>query len=93
MGASNKAAVTAAGVAGPTVAGLAGSTIADVVAPCKKAGIRRTENAAVAIILVLDLIAASRIARRDSDSISSLDKLTADTTYRTPHRPKLAEVL
>jgi hypothetical protein len=98
--ASNKAAVPGAAVTRP-----AGSTLdapvssalaiadgcAAAPAPSNNVGMKRAVNAAVAIILTLDLIVASRIARRDSDSISSLDKLTADMTYRTPLRLKLAE--
>jgi hypothetical protein len=60
-------------------------------APAKNVDIRNAENAAVAIILTLDLIVASRIARRDSDSISSPDKRSANRTYRTPNCLKLAE--
>jgi hypothetical protein len=45
----------------------------------------KTANAAVAIILRLDLIVASRTARRDHPSISSPYKPGANGTSKIPH--------
>jgi hypothetical protein len=54
-------------------------------------GIRKTANAAVAIILTLNLIVASATARCDSLLISLLDELGKTAIRQAPHRLKLAE--
>jgi hypothetical protein len=89
-GASGSAAAGSATDAEPESAGF--SPVADEFAAATagklKVDMNKTANAAVAIIRKLDLIFASRTARRDHASTASPFESGANGTSNPPHRPK-----